>query len=111
MRATGLAIVLAAAVALAGACTGHYTVIENQGDGLLDAGVSTCSGALYDPCTENSQCMSGNCKDYRGAGITVCTEACSGLNSNSCPPDSTGSAGFCNNMGLCKPTVANTCMQ
>src|SRR5579872_4698616 len=104
MRARRLPIVLATLAAVAAACTGHYTVpLGPPADAATVDSLNACTGALYDPCTEGSQCMSGNCKHYNGAGLTVCTEACTGLNSNSCPPDSTGSAAYCNNMGLCKP--------
>jgi hypothetical protein len=105
MRTTRFVIVLGAALALAAACTGHYTEMIGS---PVDA-PNACKGALYDPCTENSQCMSGICRDYVGAGFSACTEACVGPGTNSCPPDSTGSPAKCNNMGECKPVQANVC--
>jgi len=68
---------------------------------------NTCAGSAYDPCGSNGDCMSNFCHDYNGAGLTVCTVTCSA--SSPCPIDATGSAGFCNNMGNCKPAEANTC--
>jgi hypothetical protein len=105
-----LTTALAATVVCAVACTGHYTVPIAPADAAPVVDVANaCKGALFDRCTEPSQCMSGDCKDYVGSGFTVCTEACTGPGTYSCPPDSTGSAAFCNNMGLCKPAKPNDC--
>ena len=109
MRARLLVATVAAMSALVVACTGHYTVSIGPDDG--GSGSNTCMGELYDPCTMPSQCKSGICKDYIGSGFQVCTEVCTMRGSNSCPPDSTGSAGYCNNMELCKPTKPNACTQ
>ncbi len=62
-----------------------------------------CTGALYDPCTSNAQCMSQNCKAFGGAGIEVCTVTCTPGDNTPC------GAGTCNNMGICKPPAANAC--
>lgn len=66
-----------------------------------------CTKALYDNCVNNTDCNSGNCHFYQQSNFTVCTQACSA--SNPCPADSSGVAGTCNNMGICKPAVANNC--
>lgn len=74
--------------------------------GTPDAAGATCTGALYDSCTDNTQCTSNNCKTFNAAGITVCTQACSAQ--NPCP-DQNGQAVMCNNMGICRPNTANAC--
>jgi len=66
-----------------------------------------CTKALYDNCVTATDCMSGNCHFYMQSNFTVCTQACSA--SNPCPNDSSGQPGVCNNMGICKPAVANNC--
>jgi hypothetical protein len=85
---------------------------SNQNNNGSDTGSSgsnggsnlpACTGALYDPCTDNTQCMSGNCKAFGGAGIEVCTTTCTPGDNTPC------GAGTCNNMGICKPNAANAC--
>ena len=71
-----------------------------------DAAMAACTGALYDGCTGNTKCMSGNCKVFGSAGLEVCTQACSAA--NPCPAQN-GTAIPCNNMGICRPSVANAC--
>jgi hypothetical protein len=66
-----------------------------------------CTGALYDTCTTNEQCMSMSCHSYTAAGLQVCTQAC--LPMALCPPDAAGQQVTCNMMGNCKPSVANNC--
>jgi hypothetical protein len=66
---------------------------------------AACTGAVYDPCTDNTQCMSGNCKTFAAAGIEVCTQTCTPGDNTTCP----GTGATCNNMGICKPAAANTC--
>jgi hypothetical protein len=73
------------------------------------AGGSACTGALYDPCTDNNQCMSQNCHFFQQSNFTVCIQSCTAGNNNTCPIDSSGNHATCNNMGLCKPAAANTC--
>lgn len=68
---------------------------------------AACTGALYDPCVAPSDCMSQNCKFYMQSNFTVCTQTCNA--SSPCPVDSSGLAGQCNNMGLCKPAAPNNC--
>lgn len=94
----------AAAIASWAACSGSSTTHPDSNGSSADR---TCTGAVYDPCTDGTQCMSMNCHLYNGAGIQVCTTTCSA--SVPCPIDATGSAGFCNNMGSCKPAQANDC--
>src|SRR5690242_15353519 len=91
------------------ACSSHSTTLLVDAGTMTDgsAGGPACTGALYDPCTDSTQCMSGNCHLFNGAGLKVCTTACSA--STPCANDVTGAPGFCNNMGICKPVKANSC--
>jgi hypothetical protein len=72
-------------------------------------GGPACTGAVYDPCTTNDQCMSMNCHFYMMSNFTICTQACTPGDNTTCPVDATGTHGTCNNMGNCKPTAANNC--
>jgi hypothetical protein len=54
-----------------------------------------CTGAVYDACTDNTQCTSQNCHLFAQDGIQVCTQACDG---ESCPDF--GGSGFCNTKGI-----------
>jgi hypothetical protein len=79
-------------------------VLQNGGgSGSGSSSSNACTGALYDPCTSNAQCMSGNCHVYSGQGIQVCTATCTPGDNTPC------GAGTCNNMAICKPNAANTC--
>ena len=89
-------------VALVVACSSYSQT-------LVDGGVTNCTGNVYDSCGSNGDCMSNFCHDYNGAGLTVCTITCTPGDSSTCPLDSTGSNGFCNSMGNCKPAQANVC--
>jgi hypothetical protein len=75
---------------------------SNGGSGS-NSNLPACTGALYDPCTDNTQCMSANCKAFGGQGIQVCTTTCTPGDNTPC------GAGTCNNMGICKPPAANAC--
>ena len=68
---------------------------------------NACTGALYDPCTDNSQCMSGNCRMFNNTGIQVCTQDCSSM---ACPAQG-GTAVMCSTgqNTVCRPTMANAC--
>jgi hypothetical protein len=66
-----------------------------------------CLGSAYDPCTDNTQCMSQMCHNYTMSAIQVCTVTCSGT--MPCPNDASGATVACNGMGNCKPSVANHC--
>jgi hypothetical protein len=101
-------IVVCAAFAIALACSGGTTVhIDAKLDGMGSG--PPCTGALYDPCTDPSQCMSANCHLYMSSGFQVCIQTCTAGMNSTCPPDATGSNAFCNSMGLCKPAAANNC--
>ena len=72
-------------------------------------GGAACTGAAYDPCTTNDQCMSMNCHFYMMSNFTVCVTTCTPGNNSTCPVDSSGANGVCNMMGICKPAMANNC--
>ena len=78
---------------------------NNGGSGSNSA--LACTGAAYDPCTDNTQCMSQNCKTFGGAGLEVCTVTCTPGDDTGCLQG--GVQGTCNNMGICKPPAANAC--
>lgn len=70
---------------------------------------NVCMGKAYDPCTANTQCMSGNCHLFQAQNLQICTATCTPGNNATCPPDKNGMNGMCNNMGICRPAVANDC--
>jgi hypothetical protein len=75
-------------------------------DAAVDAaGGTACTKALYDVCTGNAGCNSGNCHLFNDIG-SVCTQACSGT--NPCPMQG-ASQPTCNGMGICKPAAPNAC--
>lgn len=79
-------------------------------DAPLDSPMGTlCTGAAYDPCTANTQCMSNNCHLYTAQTLQVCVTACTPGDNTTCPKDKTGVNGVCNNMAICKPAAANDC--
>ena len=86
---------------------------DNGGGGSMgpmpDAppGTPACTGALYDWCAVDGDCMSGDCHFFDQSNFTICTQTCSA--SVPCPPDHTGAAVSCNNRGICKPNTANVC--
>jgi hypothetical protein len=96
-------IVIAFAFALIACTTSKPGVKPDAGS----AAMRTCTGSAYDPCTDNSQCGSMNCHFYMKNSFTVCTVTCDAT--NPCPMDASGMPGLCNTMGLCKPSVANSC--
>jgi hypothetical protein len=97
-----LRLVLVVGLTTLGACGGH------DASSNIDASSGpACTGAVYDTCTGNTQCTSQNCHLFMADGIQVCTQACSG--SMACPNDSAGTTVACNQMAICKPSVANNC--
>lgn len=67
----------------------------------------TC--AIFDSCTALSDCVSDavECHLFMQDGIQVCTVACTPNDNSTCPMDSTGARGECNNRGICKPAAVN----
>ena len=97
-----LAIALVLAVSACGGSDNTQT--------MPDAAASAkCTGALWDSCVNNSDCMSNNCHFYMQQNFTVCTQSCTPGDNTTCPVDSSGQHATCNNMGICKPAAANSC--
>ncbi|MEO6776672.1 MAG: hypothetical protein ABI467_27270 [Kofleriaceae bacterium] len=94
-------------ITLLAACSSYEVHLVDSG-GSNDA--RTCVGSAFDPCTTNDQCGSMNCHLYSGAGLQVCTQACTPGDNTTCPVDATGANGICNTMGNCKPAKANACV-
>jgi hypothetical protein len=92
MRSLACLIVLTAV-----ACTGDPP--PNQ--------TNKCTMLVYDLCSTEHDCISTMCHLFQSDGFQVCTQACDAT--TPCPNDSTGAAGTCNAMGICKPAVANDC--
>lgn len=79
---------------------------DTGGDG--DEALAACTGAVYDPCTDAAQCMSGTCQAFEQDGIQVCTQMCTPGDNTTCP-ELNGQPATCNNRGICKPPGANSC--
>ncbi len=96
-----------------GGSNGSGSNAGSNAGGSVDAGTggtaAACTGAPYDPCTDNTQCMAGStCQTFAGAGIEVCTVTCTPGDNTTCPMQN-GAPAQCNNMGTCKPPAANSC--
>jgi hypothetical protein len=102
MMARSIALALAALLASCGTSDPHTTPV----DAPVGPDAPMCTGAVYDPCTDPTQCMSGMCHDYKGSMLSVCTTSCSA--SSPCPTQD-GVTIACNMMGNCKPPMANAC--
>jgi hypothetical protein len=105
MRKSHLVVVVAIGIASVVACGDDGSPSPSDGGGSGSA----CTNALYDPCTDASQCMSGNCRMFNmpSPGIQVCTQACSA--GTPCPMQN-GQAVECgSNSNVCRPTAANNC--
>lgn len=109
-RRMRFAAVVLSLVTFAAACSSDDA---SDGDPAGDAGPLgadplTCMGGAYDTCASNEDCESGNCHEFRQEGIKVCVTACTPNDSNTCHTQN-GEEIRCNTMGICRPTVANTC--
>ncbi len=98
------------ALALA-ACGGDPDPDAPDAAVTVDADPSAlCTGAVYDSCVDtaaSSDCGPDlSCHVFDMAGITVCVPACDAQ--NPCPQQD-GVDIRCNNMGRCRPDVANAC--
>lgn len=89
-----------------GGSNGNNGSGSNTGSGSGSG--TACTGAVYDPCTDAGQCMSGKCQAFQAAGIEVCTQTCTPGDNTTCPTQN-GQPAQCNNMGICKPPAANSC--
>ena len=93
-----------------GGVTPDAAAAQVQADGGGDGGAGgvACTGAVYDPCTDPAQCMSGRCQLFSQSGFQVCTQTCTPGDSTTCPAQN-GQPAQCNGMGICKPAAANAC--
>lgn len=98
-------------IALVAGCSGNEGIPPSVDASTSDTsgGGAACTGAAYDPCTTNDECSSGNCHFYRMSNLTVCVSTCTPGDDSTCPVDSSGANGTCNNMGICKPAMPNSC--
>ena len=78
------------------------------GDAPPDS-VRSCTGDVYDPCLQEHECMSNNCRFFMADGIQVCTTGCTAGDDSTCPMTADGKKATCNTMGICKPPAANNC--
>jgi hypothetical protein len=78
------------------------------GDAPPDS-VRSCTGDVYDPCLQEHECMSNNCRFFMADGIQVCTTGCTAGDDSTCPMTADGKKATCNMMGICKPPAANAC--
>ena len=72
---------------------------------------NVCTGLLYDRCTDNTQCMSGNCRMFNNIGVSLCTQACT-VGGAACPMQGATAVSCSNGAGgsnVCRPAAANTC--
>ncbi len=69
---------------------------------------NVCTGQLYDRCTSNTQCMSGNCRMFNNLGIMMCTQACT-AGGAACPTQNGAAVECVTNSMICRPAGANTC--
>src|SRR5512140_390153 len=89
-----LALVLAAVCG----CAGDQT---DTGKGAV------CTGALYDDCGSEHDCMTNDCHTFTQEGFNACVQQCSAT--LPCP-DQNGTAVPCDTaLGVCKPAAHNMC--
>ena len=67
-----------------------------------------CTGALYDLCTDNTDCMSNNCRMFNDLGVMLCTEACT-PGGTACPTQDGAAVNCPMNAMVCRPPAANSC--
>jgi hypothetical protein len=101
MKQFALALVLAVC-----ACGGDDTSMQAQPDATPEA---ACTGALYDLCVTNDDCMSGNCRFFGTSNYSACITTCTAGDDTTCPVDKTGNHATCNDKGNCKPAAPNNC--
>ena len=97
-------------LALAMAACGGDPPASVDGPPAVDTPSGTaCTKAVFDNCVTNTDCTSNNCHFFMQQNFSVCTQACTPGDNTTCPVDKSGVNGSCNNMGICKPAVANGC--
>lgn len=70
----------------------------------VDSGLSPCTGALYDACSTEHQCMSQDCRVV--GTVQTCTQSC---NASTPCPDLDGEPVTCNAGGVCEPDAPRAC--
>jgi hypothetical protein len=80
------------------------TIAGCAGDETDTGGIPLCTGAAYDTCSNEHECMSQDCRVV--GTVQSCTQSCSA--SMPCP-DLDGEPVTCNAGGLCEPTAARAC--
>jgi hypothetical protein len=87
------------------ACSG------DGGSAAIDApALPACTGALYDVCTDNTQCTSGTCRAFNNLGVSLCTQACT-PGGTACPTQNGAAVQCVMNSMICRPGAANSCMR
>ena len=86
---------------IVGACSGSAPA-------NLDSG-RTCDRRIYDPCLQEHDCDSGNCRNFAPEGFQVCSMACTVGNDAACGATADGRPAICDN-GICKPPGPNDCI-
>ena len=74
------------------------------GDEVDQGGLPRCTGAVYDTCTNEHECISQDCRVIGDAQF--CTQSCS--DTVPCPPLN-GEPATCNAGGLCEPVAPHEC--
>jgi hypothetical protein len=92
-----------ATVALAlAACTGD-----------APTGDRTCAGNLYDSCSDEHNCTSGNCHNFNTQSFQVCSVNCTVGDDTPCMTTDDGRKATCvavtGTVGICTPPAANAC--
>lgn len=74
------------------------------GDEVDTGGLPYCTGAVYDTCTNEHECVSQDCRVV--GTVQTCTQSCSAT--VPCP-DFDGEPVTCNVGGVCEPPMARAC--
>jgi hypothetical protein len=74
------------------------------GDEVDQGALSPCTGAVYDTCTNEHECMSQDCRVVGESQL--CSQSCSAT--VPCP-DLDGEPVTCNADGLCEPAAPRAC--
>jgi hypothetical protein len=98
-------MLIATLLVLAGACTG-----------AAPSGSRTCTGALYDVCRDEHDCMSEKCFNFMSASFQVCSVMCTVGNDAPCMTNDRGQQATCMPIsgsgtdGICTPPTENDCI-
>jgi len=73
------------------------------------SGPATCTGLAYDSCLEEHDCQSQICRGFNDLDVIICTTTCTVGDNSTCPKQGNAEV-ECTAAGVCKPTMANTCI-